>query len=514
MYISKATLDNGTMRWAAVNSDTDPDSYEERMSLELYNDFAEYISGNKQLPETYRSMVYSDFWKGGMPYLSVSHYPDLNGEAVPGQPLKVFVDGNKLKAKGILFDSPLGHSVFRSLREDKEKPNDDRIRISIGFLDLAHKHGEQGQVWVRDGAFSICPECLQGVENKIYVKGCLIHLALTRVPVNKRTEMVLEEKSDMATKKTRKEDAESIVGKDLAEQIEAKAKVSTQRSDVLIEMSDTESTSTEAEETSEEAVETIADKTTESEPVKLEAQVDKFEDPTMTKVTDEPATYASNLPYGGATTMRDAEKYVEAKNEAIYLMDMWSVFSNVMWNIIERNDIPNKRSAMNTAVDEFKNILTAKAMLAFSQASVELSETEAHGLQPAIDVLLKTVDNSLTLMSDQDKSAMLNPAFQEFASAISDFVTKKSVADEPPAQDNDTLLNEIQKMIQPIAEELSTMRNQIGVLEAKSTARAVNPTSRIPTPKTISANLIAKSEPDPKPGSLKSIIRKSVGITQ
>lgn len=193
MYITKAVLDGKTMRWAAVNSDTDPDSHEERMSLELYQDFISHINNHEDIPEIFRSGACSNYWCGGMPYLSISHYPDLNGQAVPGEPKELFIDGNKLKAKGILFNSPLGHAVFRSLKEDKHRNSEDKIRISIGFLDLAHRHGN-GKLWVRDSLYAVCPECLSGVGDKVYVKGYLVHLALTRVPVNKRTKMVLEEK--------------------------------------------------------------------------------------------------------------------------------------------------------------------------------------------------------------------------------------------------------------------------------------------------------------------------------
>jgi cation transport regulator ChaB len=192
MFITKASTDGKFMRWAATNSDTDWDSYEERMSQELYLDFIARINSKEPVPEIFRSTVCSSYWCGGMPYLSISHYPDLDGTGVPGEPIEIFVDGNRLKAKGILYNTPLGNSVFRSLREDKNKHPENKIRISIGFLDLAHKHGDEGKLWVRDGLMSICPECLEGAEYKVYVKGHLVHLALTRVPVNKRTEMVLE----------------------------------------------------------------------------------------------------------------------------------------------------------------------------------------------------------------------------------------------------------------------------------------------------------------------------------
>lgn len=527
MYITKSSVDsNGTMRWSAVNSDTDYDSYEERMSLDLYRDFILYIKGEKELAQEFKSLVYSDYWQGGMPYLSISHYPDLNGKAVPGKPHEIFVDGNCLKAKGTLFNNPLGHSVYRSLKEDKNKQPEEKIRISIGFLDLAHRHGN-GKVWVRESAYSICPECLQGIGDKVYVQGCLVHLALTRVPVNKRTEMVLEEKADMTKKKTRKEDAASIIGETEAEKIEMAQKASQQRSDVLIEMSDAEPVEepvAEVEEVNEtEEVEPTEPEVTPDEPIVTESEtsdtqkvtVEKFEDDAMGKVVNE-AYPVANLPFGGATSMREAEAYVAAKDEAIYLMDMWSVFSNVIWNIMDRPDITEKRSAMNQAVDEFKNVLTAKAMVTFS-ATVEKSEiSESHELQPAIDALLEKVDNSIGLV-DIEKAEVLNPAMQELGVAITGYLEKKSVVqdDEPPAknENNDTLLKDIKELIQPLSEGLKVLSEEVGVLKAKSAAQTIEVKPRIPQSRTYKSSVMeVKSEEQPKPNSLKAIARKSVGL--
>lgn len=517
MHITKASLDaSGVMRWAATNSDTDPDSYNERMSPELYLDFIERIKNEEDMPTEFKSVVCSDYWCGGMPYLSISHYPDLGGKAVPGEPLELFVDGKKLKAKGILFDEPLGHSVWRSLKEDKYKIPEEKIRISIGFLDLAHKHGDNGKVWVRESVFSLCPECLQGAENKVYVKGYLVHLALTRVPVNKRTEMVLEEKADMATKKTRKEDAASIVGEQLADEIEANQKASVQRSDALIEMADTETPEPSVEAPTAEVAEPVAEPVVEA---KAEV-VERFEDSTMAAVTKEPATYVDNLPYGGATSMRAAESYVASKNEAMHLMDMWSVFSSVVWNVMERGDILDKRAAVNVAVDEFKNVLTAKAMVAFSVADVaeNVDEPETHELKPAIDALLANIDNSIVMDADLNgKLATINPTLQELGNSILEYITAKSQVALNPVptenKNNDTLLAELKSLVQPISDALASLQGEVGILKSQSNAQSVQPKSRIPTPKTFASSIYKSQEVEaPKPGSLRSIINKSVGL--
>lgn len=624
MYITKSSVDQGVMRWSAINSDTDADLYQERMSFALYQDFIRRIKSGEEIPMQFRSLVASDYWKGGMPYVSVSHYPDLNGDAVPGKPTEIFIDGDKskarLKAKGVLFDNPLGRAVWKSLSEDKIKNPEDRIRISIGFLDLEHKHGENGIPFQRKSAYSLCPQCASGVGNKIYTKGYLVHLALTRVPVNQRTEMVLEEKADMTQKKTRKQDAASIVGEQLADEIELKNKSIGMKSDALVEMSDaTEEETQELIESAEANAEAQTNETvdnpevlmsvTEEEVVekadtggqgylvsdrgdgqpalptkkngkpdhrlmgaawaalhegyrgnkyegkgkseaiaklkkmyasenmatpsksdieeieKSDTVVEKFEDSTMGAVVNEAPDYTENLPLNGATSMKDAQDFMNAQNDAMYLMDMWGVFCTVVCNIFDRADITDKRAALNTAVDEFKNVLTLKAMVMFSATEKEVKpETPSHELQPAIDLLLQSVDNSVSLKSDVERADVLNPVLQSLGKSIMDYLEKKSIVEEVIEQpvsreNNDTLLKEIKDALQPLSQLSNTVNalvDDVNALKLQSQAANVEVKPRIPAPRTLSANLVAKSNAvtTEKPSSLRSIIRKSVGIQE
>lgn len=226
--------------WTAIDSDIDEDLYQEKMSIDLYKDFINRIETHTPVPEQFKSIICENDWCGGMPYLSLAHYKAGDGlKNVPGLVKSVFVDGTRLKSKGILGDTPLGRKTFEALVEDlyKKKSGDTEhlpVRISIGFLDLEHKHlsevGGQEFTFERKDVGQICPLCAQGIGGKIYTKGQLVHLAMTRVPVNPRTEMVAEKSMDIQTKK---DDAKSIVG-DLADELEEKSAVS----DVLVVRSD------------------------------------------------------------------------------------------------------------------------------------------------------------------------------------------------------------------------------------------------------------------------------------
>ena len=224
LYIDKAGFDkeSGEMRFHAVGSDTLIDSYGDNMTAELFSDFLERIESKEAPPEGYGN----DFWNGGIPYLSVSHYPDMNGKAVPGDIAEIYMDGNRLKGKGVFNETPLGIAAFKSVCKDQtgEVEEDRKVRISIAFLDWKHRHKSNGYTFERKSITDRCPECIkeftnQSGEGKEYLRGHLVHWALTRVPVNQRTDVELEEKS-MSEILTRKDDAASIVGEEEAEKID------------------------------------------------------------------------------------------------------------------------------------------------------------------------------------------------------------------------------------------------------------------------------------------------------
>lgn len=223
LVIKNASVDpkTGERKWRAWASDVDTDAHGDSMSLQLFADFIQRIESGEKPPAEYCS----EFWSGGEPYLSISHYPDLDGEASPGISEKTYIDGKFLKARGRFFANPVGEAAYRTVknelahRSDVENP----VRISIAFLDYQHQHKSTGTIYTRTDDDPVCMECLkatlkQEMAPKTYLRGHLIHYAMTRVPVNQRTIM----EADMTT---RKEDAESIVGESIAEELDEKAKL-------------------------------------------------------------------------------------------------------------------------------------------------------------------------------------------------------------------------------------------------------------------------------------------------
>lgn len=208
MSIVKATSRNGEMAWRSVNSDIEEDFFGEKMSLELFADFDKHIENNEAIPAVFKNAICEEDWCGGMPYMSIAHYKSGTGKVnLPGEVTSVYVDGKALKSTGVLFDTPLGKAVYKSLKKDLVEKSKIPVRISIGFLDTEHTHGDKF-TFTRKTLADKCPLCKEGIGDKIYKKGHLVHLALTRVPANPRTEMELEQKS-MTTKI---QDAESVIG--------------------------------------------------------------------------------------------------------------------------------------------------------------------------------------------------------------------------------------------------------------------------------------------------------------
>lgn len=215
-HITKAALgDDGKMVWASTASDIYPDVFNEKMSLELYNSFiANYKAGT---PERI--------------FVSLSHYPEYNGLGNCGEVTHLYMDGDKLKAKGIFYDNPLGKAIFNAIRKDRNDklPNEKRVRVSIGFYATKMRVGDK--IW-RYGDNTELPVAKNG-EIRVYEAGILEHLAVTRKPANRRANInIIEtektEKSEMTN--ARKDDALSIVGDnpeavEIVNQLEAKTQI-------------------------------------------------------------------------------------------------------------------------------------------------------------------------------------------------------------------------------------------------------------------------------------------------
>lgn len=213
MYSRVEPID-GRLIWSSISSDILEDSYGDSATLSLFNDFKEYAD-----------------LENNPPYLSVSHYqrphdvPEikralLGDTGVPGNITTIEITSqDQLLLSGEIFQNPLGLAAYNALQSDRfNEDQETKIRSSIGFYDYGHAHGRY--IFIRSNNNPTCPLCALGVEGVQFMFGELDHLALTRVPVNPRTTMMIGDTEMAARGKTRQDDAASIIGEELAALLE------------------------------------------------------------------------------------------------------------------------------------------------------------------------------------------------------------------------------------------------------------------------------------------------------
>lgn len=559
LYITRVAKDpkTGVRRWFATSSGTKKDAYGEYMTVDLFQDFVRRITDREPAPKVFTSKA----WDGGNPYLGVAHYLDLDGEAIVGDTERVYIDTDILKAKGTFRDTPLAQKAFESIKRDIERdtPPDERVRISIAFVDFAHDHRGVG-TFIRKTLADHCDMCDKGVGEKVYRQGHLVHLALTRRPAYAETAIELEERS-MSTKR---DDAASIVGDDLADELEKKAKSGlTARSagidsgavvikaDEAAQLGDSKPTGPP-----EASLDKPASKSTGTA-----SDVGKEEE-----LTEESATRRGYL--GGAMTLSAAETFLTRSDNRPVLLDSWGVLAGVLSNIAA-SPATNKPSAIREVLGDFQSnidLQTAKALTTLTDFITEKAEggetvetpnepqvpeaapevaavpvpatpevapvevkpaeevkpEEKHILDPAMTAFRAAYDKAMALPVDaQARLTMLQPAMDALGDVVLRSVHGASAAAEPAASGTPSVPAMTPEQVrQTVAEEIAPLR---AMLEAALTSRAAAPagptvmrTGLVPQPRALRpAQLTSRSTgetPQPRGGGLHSVIRRSVGL--
>jgi cation transport regulator len=492
LVITKASLQaDGTMRWQATVSDVGPDATGERTSLALFRDWIERME---------KGVTVSFLPPPTLPFLGVSHYPRLDGFGEAGITEKAYVDGKQFKAGGVFLDSPVGKAVFETLRAELDMVKrgeavEQPVRISAAWWDLEHSHGDF--VFTRRSLTDICPMCIQGVGDKVYLRGQPDHWASTRVPIHPRTSLALEEKSMPKIK--RRDDAASIVGDDLADELEGKAQQLVGKS--------------EAEEDTPGLV--------------VKSEPDTEGDPSKAGV--EEVMY--DIPLGGALSMADAEAFIEAREVMDRLYTNWDLFRVVADNIFSAPADVDKVDALSRVVREFGDrVATLKANIsdAYLLQPVARSNAMTDQAQPVAQPAPTTppvaaVNDPAAVLGTAVKAALENPqltrearlgAIQEALNTYAGTVKARLDAVAPPAP-GEEIAAAIEKSLGGFAEKLD-------LLLAKLDARAATPQPQAtPQQKSFapSGPVQPQAQPDlpvspvtGQPSALTARIRRSVGI--
>jgi len=513
LTIKRASFDKATgeMRWRADTSDIDEDSYGDNMSLELYNDFLDRINKNELAPEHFRS----EFWKGGMPYLSVSHYPDFDGDGVPGDVKVIYVDGKFLKAKGTFWDTKLGRACFKAVCDDlygDNKDNDNKVRVSIAFLDYKHKHKSNGFIFERETLDDFCPECLREMitgeqKGKVYLRGQLIHLAMTRVPVNTRT--LMEVDKSMAT---RKEDAATIIGEELAEELEEKQAKIVGKSEALVIKSDDEKKITE-----EVALEGAADLETEKE-VKAAEETKPVEERAKTKK------------HGGCNKPASAFLVVEDPNKpSTWHLPVKDCSGNPDHRLMgaakaaltegyrgKKYEGPGKATALKKLKALYKSeglewkAETEDVVLSELKEIKSLIKPQPHPLDDAIMNLKATYDNVMAseMATPEDKLKEIQLVFNELGETIKESVTSENKPKEESTTND--VVSAFSEALRPVIEQLNLLTTQLS--QQVSTNKAIPERRSLRPTFDMQSDLLQKSKPavkSPTP-KLREILERTV----
>lgn len=469
--ITKATYDKVTdeRRWAGTLSDTAKDVFDEKMSLQLFQEFITHVTQNDPIPEPFQT----EYYKGGMPYVSLSHYPDLNGKAVLGKTTDLYIDGKMLKAKGNFEDTPLGRAAFnavcKSLYDTTEKDKKP-VRLSIGFLDMGHVHGDKE--FIRHSLKDVCPMCLDNIGDKEYRSGYLVHEALTRVPANPRTEIVAEV-TKMADIKTQLEDAVSIVGEELAAGVD-KENTMVGKSEALVIKS--EDVPPEAHSVTVDANGVVLATSGSIPEEKKDAPVD------MSEVDEHPQEVVTPTPVW-AVGMTNMLKQVLEKVTPVTPVSQKSAVEKVV-----QNDTVSTPSHPLSSV-------TAELMSIYDNTCAN-----------------KNLDNTQKLKVIQDAYSKLGGEIQRTVTEIPEVLQSESTTEvKSSVMIAEAVSKAVSEKLQPLVDQVSLITQQMGTIQGTKSVVSSIPQRRSIDPTLVQQQQSQVSRPKSETPRLHDIIQRSLG---
>lgn len=501
LVITKANVgQDGRPRWVATTSDTGPDKAGEMASMVLFQDWIERVEKG----------VVTDFLpdEPRIPFLGVSHYPSLEGYGEAGPTEKMYIDGNRFKAAGVFYEDdehPIGKALFASICKEQASIKrgeavEEPMRISAAWWDLKHSHGDF--LFTRKNLTDRCPLCAKG-QPRHFLEGQLDHWAVTRVPMNPRTDLELEEKS-MAAKKTRKEDAASIVGEEMADKLENHSDADVSKADV-------------------DAVPDGMVVKAKAKP-KAKPKVEKADPKPDVKKADDGMM---ERPFSGATDFDAARQWISEQDKLNTTLDYWQTFDMVMMNILEAEE-GDKMEMMKKAIADFgEQVNTVKAGLSdltmmsliskpepklVERSEGKMSEQEqtpaAEKAAPQEPVsvdsyqqLKENVEAALANaeMGREEKAEAIQKSFADFGTVV------KAKLDTQNPPDVEQLVNEaVAKSVAPVAEKLDLMLAKMN--QAPAPAQPVQKSYTHPAEQL--------SEIKVEKNSIRDIARRSVGLPQ
>lgn len=557
MFITRVDERLGKKRWYATSSGVKRDAYGEWMTVDLFRDFIHRIRINEPAPEIFTSKA----WRGGNPYLGVAHYLDMDGIGIIGDTERVYIDGANLKARGTFRGTPIAQAAFTAIQRDiqAEVAPSQRVRISIAFVDYGHDHSGIG-AFERKSLSDRCAHCERGAGEKHYKKGVLVHLALTRNPAYPETEIALQERS-MSSKR---DDAATIIGEDMADELEKKAKGLTERANV-----------------DPKAMVIKAEDGAVSPPAAPAAGEPMLAQPMGEQGTGTaPMEMMSKGFLGGAKTLAEADAFL-GRSGAPVLLDSYGVLSAVLTNIAgteHANPIKAALAEFQTGVDQatvrtlndVAKYITAKGENEVTETpltpevpevvSAPVTPTEpavtppaeapsatepvveaaaavaVHPLDGPISALKQTYDHALaSALAPEDRLSLMQTPYDALQDAVMRAFSEPTAAAAPVAgivpMTREEIVGLMAQQVAPLAAEMRAIAAAIAPLAARAAApRPGTPVPPSPTPRVgqerrafrlvprsqnaPGGGLVPFGEPPKKPSGIRALARRSVGIVE
>jgi hypothetical protein len=248
-------------------------------------------------------------------------------------------------------------------------------------------------------------------------------------------------------------------------------------------------------------------------------------------------------PFGGATSVSDAESWLAAQEKMFQVYDAWGMFRAVMENILDDTELTDKLPAVRKVIDEFGDRVAAiksGAVDAFLVQSVateqgeeimpektdQVQETQKdQGTEQAVPETPAALDpgqafwgaiQQLTGNISLSRADMLQQA-QDGLKALAAAVQHQIDSVRPPSADGEEMRSMVAKAV---AEAVQPLNEQLALLLAKQQA-AANPTPAMPVQKSLIApartpQAVPEAITDTGLGipqsSLRAIARRSVGL--
>jgi len=486
LTITKADVrPDGSTRWRAITSDTNPDNTGEATTLQLFQDWINRVEKGETVD-----------WlpPPRLPFLGISHYPALDGAGEAGITQSMWIRGNRFNAEGVFNQTPLGQALFSAVRGEIDltaKGNlvEQPIRISAAWWDIQHSHGPF--VFTRKSLTDVCPMCEKGqAENKKYLLGQLDHWASTRVPINPRTGLSLTERA-MSGKITRRDDAASIVGDEAADELEEKSQSLTGKSEaVLVVKAQKKMMDDDEMESDEEMAED------EKEEGKKEA--DKKKKVGGSYLTDKAHAF------DGAVTLSEA--YEHPAQKAFTRLETFALVKRNIEALPESDRLGALSALVDELTDEVQELRTAVEDVYLLQPLGDVEYLEISEDTPMTDYLDTFTD---AVQAAREAKATPEEKAALMQKALTDVTNSMRAELAGPAD----VAQAIKAALAPLSEQLAQLNARLGTQPALAapvqrsvTAPVINDPAGQP------ANQLPISPLTGQPSSLTAIARRSVGI--